>query len=495
MLDFTINKIFDSISSSIMQESTRQKLKKEINIYIINTYEKFRLTKNLLFRNEPIDFYDNYLKLNLNEKNKNTRYRNPIEVLNNFNKIVILGNAGSGKSTLLKFITLNFIKSDTLIPIYIELRLFGNQKNDFETFVINTISQQFNNEIKELFHQGRFVFLFDGFDEINFIEGENTISQIQNFISNFYKNSFIITSRPGTNIESLNEFHVYDLAPLNENDIISYVEKLQISNSKKELFFESIENDTYFHQYLTTPLFLSIYIDYIINNNLSSIPKNKTIFFRNIIDTLFSKHDAVSKLGFVRTKLSGLNKDQLESVSTILAFRALLTSSNTFSKDILIKELELIKRNQSLNFENDKLIYDLTITVNILLVAGDYYSFAHILILEYLASIFIARLPLNQKNIFYKKVLFEDKILLSTSLLNFLFELDMQMFMREFLIPKIETSSGYEIRNSSIIIKEFLSQQFNYSDESLFGKRQFLNKLKIEYRINDQNDLDELFML
>lgn len=495
MIDSTLNKIIDAISLSIMHESSKAKLKREIQFYLSNTFEKLRVTKNLLFRNEPIDFFENYLPLTLQGKNESIRLTKPLEIIRNFNKVAILGNAGSGKSTLLRYITLDSIKRGELIPIYIELRLFGSQNLDFDDFVVNTVTPYSEEELKELFKEGNFLFLFDGFDEINFVEGENAISQIQNFISKYNRNSFVISSRPGTNVESLNEFHVYELAPLSENDIFFYVEKLNLSNNKKDIFYKSIENDNYFHQYLTTPLFLSIYIDYIINHNELTIPKNKTIFFRNIIDTLFSKHDAVSKLGFVRTKLSGLNKDELENVATILAFRALLTSKNTFSKDILIKELELIKRNQYLTFENDKLIYDLTITVNILIVYGDYYTFTHILILEYLAALFIARLPQDQKIIFYKKVLLEDKILISSSLLNFLYELDFQMLLKEFVITKLDKLTySYNNKPSDNIVKEFLKMHFQ-STENNFSNRSLIEQLKRQYKIDNDSDLGELFSI
>ena len=495
MMNYTISKIIDNLRSGMMPHSSKIKFKDDVKSYVSNLYESFRLTKNLLFRNEPVDFYQNYLPLTLIGNGEHKRFSVTDSFLEEYKKIAILGNAGSGKTTLLRYITLQTIDFDSSVPVYIELRHFGNQHLSFEDFISSNISDEFAIEIKELFRNGNFLFLFDGYDEINFVEGENTISQIENFITKYNKNNFIITSRPGTNIESLSQFHVYEIAPLNKNDIYIYIERLQLSNYKKEVFFQSIDDDLYFHQYLTSPLFLSIYVNYIVSHNDLNIPKKKSIFFRNLIDTLFSKHDAVSKLGFVRNKLSGLNKDELEIVSIILAFRGLITSTNLFSKDILIKELELIKRNQRLSFENDKLIYDLTISVNILIVDGDYYSFPHVLLLEYLSSLFIARLSPNQKSSFYQKILSVHRISISNSLLTFLYELDYQMFLKEFLIPAIDNSSllRYDIYTDNVI-NEFMKRNFKMSDD-YSSRRELIHKLKQDLKSNDENELGELFIM
>lgn len=494
MIDYILNSLLSPISSNILQESTKRKIKNDINNYISNTFEKFRLTKNLLFRNEPTDFFKNYIPLSLLSNNKKVRVVNPLILLDKFDKIAILGNAGSGKTTFLRYLTLMSIREGNYIPVYVELRLFGGQSLRFEEFISKLISDEPTYQITELFKSGKFLFLLDGFDEINYSEGANAINEIQNFISTYSKNNFILSSRPGTNVESMNEFHVYELASLSENDIKFYIEKLNLSNSKKDLFFESIENDSYFHQYLTTPLFLSIYINYILSHGGSDFPKNKSIFFRNIIDTLFSKHDAVSKLGFVRTKLSGLNKDELERIASILAFRGLLTGQYSFSKDILIKELELIKRNQNLTFENDKLIYDLSITVNILIDVDDFYAFVHVLIMEYLASLFISRLPQKEKSIFYSKILAGQKIHLSSSLINFLYELDAQTLVKEFLIPKLENFSfSYSKDISDVIVNDFIKFHFQDDNSMQYGGRGLIERLKKQFRIQSDNDLGELF--
>ncbi len=51
--------------------------------------------------------------------------------------------------------------------------------------------------------EGGFVFLFDGFDEINLELKNKIIIEIEQLIDQFNQNKFLISSRPGANVESL----------------------------------------------------------------------------------------------------------------------------------------------------------------------------------------------------------------------------------------------------------------------------------------------------
>ena len=501
MINFVFDRVIDQIISSIRDRKDASILEQELYRYSSTLYDKLRLTKNIIFRNRPVDFSENYIPLNLISGEEIINSDNILNVLEGRKKIIIQGAAGSGKTTLLKHIAIDCYDKGVGYPIFLELRNFNEEKSNFEKFVKNSISE--NESISTLFDNGDFVFMFDGFDEINFVQGKDVIAQIDKFISKYNRNKFIFSSRPGTNIESLNHFYVYEIKPLSTEDIFLFVRKMELTNKVRNNIFDHLNSDQNFYKYLTNPLFLSLYINYIEYHSTNDVPSRKSVFFRNILDTLFSQHDSVSKLGFVRDKLSGLNRDQLEHVASILAFRAFISSKNSFSTDLLYNELNLIRRSTSYSFENENLIYDLTITVNILINDSGYYSFTHIVLLEFLSAIFISRLQKEKKENLYIKLSNSPKIFFSSTFLTFLFELDYRNFCIYFVIPFIDNHNSKASNlneNSHEEIIEFILTVFGTDSYYQYKSDYYLpNRLEeIKYSIldeigsNDEENLDDL---
>lgn len=501
MINFIFDRIIDQIVSSVRDKKDADILEQELYKYSSTLYDKLRLTKNVIFRNRPVDFSENYIPLNLISGNEIINSENILNVLKGREKIIIQGAAGSGKTTLLKHIAIECYNEAIGYPIFLELRNFNEEKLYFEDYVMKSISE--NTEISKLFDKGSFIFIFDGFDEINFVQGKDVISQIDKFISKYNKNKFIFSSRPGTNIESLNQFYVYEINPLSTEDIFLFVRKMDLPNKVRNNIFDHLNTDDSFYKYLTNPLFLSLYINYIEYHSVNDIPSKKSVFFRNIIDTLFSQHDSVSKLGFVREKLSGLNRDQLEHIASILAFRAFISSNNSFSTDLIYNELNLIRKSTAYEFENKNLIYDLTITVNILVNDSGYYSFTHIVLLEFLSAIFISRLHNDQKTKLYIKLSDSSKLFYSSTFLTFLFELDYRNFCKYFVVPFIDhyTERGSNVNeHSQNQIIEFLFSTYNmdrfYHNESNYRIYDSLEEIKYlilnDIGHNDEENLDDL---
>ena len=479
MISFVFDQLIDKIISSVKIKDEARNIEDELYKYSSHLYDKLRLTKNVIFRNRPIDFNENYIPLNLISSGEIINSENILQVLENYKKIIILGSAGSGKTTLLKHIAIDLFENGIGFPIFLELRNFNEEKTNFDEFVYKSISDKVR--INKLFENGKFVFIFDGFDEINYVKGKDVIAQIERFISKNSNNKFIFSSRPGTNIESLSQFYVYEIKPLNNEDISLFIRRMELPNQIRKDIFYHLENDHGFYKYLTNPLFLSLYINYINYHSVNSIPSKKSVFFRNILDTLFSQHDSVSKLGFVRDKLSGLNRDQLENVASILAFRAFVSSNNSFSTDTLYNELNLIRKTTSYDFENENIIYDLTITVNILVNDSGYYSFAHLVLLEYLSSIFVARLNYDQKEKIYSKFIQTNKLFYSSTFLTFLYELDYRNFCQYFIIPFID-----KYINSDNNLRDYSTDEVIYFLSSMYNKNSFHNR---ELRYMDKTSL------
>jgi len=453
----------------INYQSNNKEVYFAIEEYVNKKYHSLKQTKNVIFRTEPVDFNQNYIPLTLTSSKNNVRLNDVSQFLNNFRKVGIIGSAGSGKTTLLRHIAINSVETSYKFPVLLNLRNFDSQRHTFEDFVAEEISSIYSNEIKTLFGSDKFLFLFDGYDEIDYVEGSDFINQLDSFIAKFELNNFVITSRPGTNIEGIHPLYIFNIEPLNRDDIYLFIENINIPSQLKRDIFNNIEHHPELNEILNIPLFLSLYIVSYNSRNIE-LNSNKSIFFRNILDALFSQHDSASKLGYVREKVSNLNKDELEKISSILAFRLLFSSRFEVSKDQIFSEFELIKNTSRLNFENEKLLFDLTITVNILIRSENYYLFPHILLLEYLASIFISRLETSAKVKFYERICQnKNKVYLSVNLFEFLFELDKINFIQQFMIPNLRKLVTDYRWDKFIEIKDYQLQIFAQFIDNIFG--------------------------
>lgn len=500
---YIIDELFKNISSANLSDKTKQIIASEIEEYVSAQHNRLRITKNILFRSEPVDFRENYIPLTLKSETNNIRVTDPIRLVKEFSKIGIIGSAGSGKTTLLRYIALKCIEEASYIPVVIELRNYNFSKLSFEDFVSSQINDKYLEEIKSVFKEGKFIFILDGYDEIDYIQGNSFIAQIESFVTKYSSNKFVISSRPGTNVESLLPFYIFSISPLNEDDIFLFIEKLNMPSNFRKKLIHSIKNEHFLKDAFNVPLLLSLYI--LTFNSFAELPTKKSVFLRNSIDTLFSVHDSVSKLGYVRTKISNLDRESLERISSILAFRTLFSSRYQLTKDELFQEFQLIKKTTPFIFENDKLLYDLTITVNILYVTGSIYSFPHLLILEYLAASFVANLEGQDKINLYERMTSKKSFILSATFLDLLYELDSASFIKYYLVPTLERLIENPIRfkddeynnytQASLI--EFIRKNpwFNFVDSTHSGFyisdfEKILEKLKKEMQpdFNDRSN-------
>jgi len=476
MIVDSIQLINDIVNKTLKDVLSKNIVDKNLTSYINSLYNSFSFTKNIIFRTTPIDFLENYIPLTLKGNKSIIRLSDPLKLIEDYNNIILIGNAGSGKTTILKFISLKCIESKRYIPVFIELRKYYENNIDFESYVAMMISKETKNDILKTFNSGNFIFLFDGFDEINYLNEGKLINEILSFILKYSQNKFIITSRPGTNIESLSNFYVFEISTLKYQDIELYIQKINLPNDHKTKLTNLLLKNDDINKIIYNPLFLNIFINSI--DSLTSKPLNISLFLRQVFDSLLREHDSISKFGYQRQKISNLTSDSLETICTFLAFISFFQQKHSFSKDELISYLDLIKSKRKLVFENQNVIYDLTITLNILDVDPISYQFTHILIHEYLTTLFISKLDLFNKVNLYEKVINSD-LSISVSFLDFLFELDYLNFLKYFLIPligglissiekeEIETTiKNSFIRNNRFVINTFLNKTY-FSNENL----------------------------
>ena len=340
-----LTNLFKGIAQDFSEE-VKHIVSNNILEYQIEEYNRNSISKTLLHRVEPKRLKEFYQPLFIRKCGKNSKRghihhyrfaderkeeRMPTESIaklfeeNQF--ITLIGNAGSGKSTIVKYLFLNSIDSNFKIPIKVELRYL----NDFSGTVIEFIQEKIfklnrlasaDRIIERLMKSGDFVFFLDGYDEITSTKKEKLTKEIDDLVKLYSKNNYLLTSRPYTEIDLLPLFHNFEVCELSDEDINQFIAK-QIPQEEKELQEKMIEainspENIAYKSFLSNPLLLSMFI--LTFQSYSSIPQKRSAFYSQVFDALFSVHDSMSKLAFVREKQSGLSKEQIIEVLELFSF-------------------------------------------------------------------------------------------------------------------------------------------------------------------------------
>lgn len=219
-------------------------------------------------------------------------------------------------------------------------------------------------------------------------------------------------------------------------------------------------NNNNYLQYLSNPLLLSMFI--ISFENHPEIPKRKSAFYRNVFDTLYSRHDGITKNSFPREKLTGLERDNFEKVLSIFSYITLAEGRYSFTEEFLSDKLLRVRKSTDCHYEIGNLIYDLRTSISILILDGFEYSFPHRSMQEYFAALFISNLSSEKKDIAYTNLSTALQRSSTDNSINFwslCFELDEKVFISNFLIPNLSNILLKLDRdqNDNELLSDFLS--------------------------------------
>ena len=448
---------------------TKRLFDKSLRLYFIRQKEKYANVKTILFGNTPMKLYDVFYPLNLRRKLDVLQTDKVENLFLETNFVSIIGSAGSGKSMLLKHLLLNSIIEKFGIPVLIELRYLNEYTGTIEDYIVEVI---FDNQIpqdikllKKLLKNGRFIFFLDGFDEINSDTKENTIKQLDLFVNKNNKNKYILTSRPYTDIEFFPLFHNYFIQDLDGKKIEGFI-KLQLKDQQEFAanIISSIQNTekSYIKSFLSNPLLLSLYILTFQNN--PDIPKKKYIYYRRVVQALFSEHDSKSKLGYSRERRSGLSQEDFEDVLKRFSILAFSNKKYVFDLDYILATLDIIK-SKSINkgFDSHLLIGDLKVGLALWIEDGLYIQFAHKSLQEYFAALYVAELNIKQKAKVYLKMI--DELGSKGEVRNFLAmckEMDEIAYSKLFLIPVItKINSSLNLKRIDKLIAKYVAERFS----------------------------------
>ncbi|WP_375558698.1 NACHT domain-containing protein [Bernardetia sp. OM2101] len=414
----------------------------DLKEYLRSQTDKYYSTNTFLHRQEKVRFYDIYFPIKATYKSLNTDFSDLDKLFDDYSNITLVGSAGSGKTTLVKYIFLETIKSQSRIPILIELRRLNQYEGNFEKLLLDKIvklgAKSSNKIVERALKKGKFLFLLDGYDEIYSEKKQEINAQIEDFVDKYSKNKFVITTRQGSGIENFDRFTDFKVCSLSDSDITNFVAKVVNEEERKEAIFNVIKNPQHnnYTEYLRNPLLLSMFI--LAFESHPEIPEKKSAFYRNVFDTLYSKHDGFTKNSFAREKKTQLTREDFEDILSRFSYLTLKEGKYSFTEEYLTDVLQKINKFSNYNYNTSYLIEDLHTAISILLLDGLEYTFPHRSLQEYFTALFISKLTIKEKKIAYKN---SEKVksirLYDFNLWYLLKELDKEGFMENILIPKL----------------------------------------------------------
>ena len=160
-------------------------------------------------------------------------------------RLIISGASGMGKTTTLKWLTLVYAENypegaERLIPLYVDLGRF-KRGMFYDHALMNAHENGLEEEdFKELLDDGKLVIFLDSLDLLGGSEDFEPVAEIQNFMSEFSRCKFVLSSRPGFFEGFKSSCKVSELVELDDPKIRGYIYKYLGEGDKADTLISRI---------------------------------------------------------------------------------------------------------------------------------------------------------------------------------------------------------------------------------------------------------------
>lgn len=353
--------------------------------------------------------------------------------------IVLTGMGGSGKSVFLKHLFIRYYnEARGKIPFLIELRNLPAKislKSHLH-YQLKSISPKFDNELFEYsLRSGKFLFLFDGFDEVDILRADDVAREIIDLTYSYDKNLFVVSGRPDGIYASWSEFHIASMMGFNKKQAIKLIENLQYDKKARMALIAKIKKDGLYDthsSYLANPLLCTIML--LTFDQVADIPDKMHLFYSQTFDVLFYKHDATKGTAFKRKFATDLTIDDFRNVLAAYSAFTYLDIGPTLERseamDAARRSLDLY---QSKARPQD-FVADLCLSVSIMIQEGDHYSYIHRSFQEYFCAVFLSTRDMPRLGELVERIAKEKP---ADSVLYLLEDINREKYQKEFLLPRV----------------------------------------------------------
>ena len=370
----------------------------------------------------PLDLYVYPLRIRI-DLSENIKVISLIDVFRKErNHIAILGQPGAGKTTSMKFICQSiffdedFFPEQFNYPILIKLREFNHPIkgqnsagiifeylfNLFGLKIENPLSQEKTSHkqtirtkevlVLEILEKLKVLLIIDGFDELVFKRHKEIIKTEIAQLANYLESSkMVITSRTADYNSTNENISIYEICPLNNNQINDFAVKW-LGEKDSVKFLKSVEKSPYKDtsiRPLTIAHLCAIY------ERIGKIPEKPKTVYKKIVNLLLEEWD--EQRGIQRnSKYAMFEIDRKFEFLSNLAYHLTVKNGKAiFSKSDLINVYNEIYYDFDLKkTESIKVVNELESHTGLFVQARyEFYEFAHKSIQEYLTAEYIVKLP------------------------------------------------------------------------------------------------------
>lgn len=424
---------------------SKKVVKENIEPHIRSVYTKCSKVKTLLNPNRPTDFLAIYNdqrfrcgKLEIDQFGLVERCRSANS------RTIVSGTGGSGKSMFLKYLWISFFESsDGRIPIFVELRNINSfHTENIEAYLHYTINQgeahisdqKFRSRLK----QGDFLFILDGFDEVNSNKKDSVKRQILDISNNYPNCSVIISSRPEEGLVSWSAFDIFEVCNLSKDEAKNLVLKAEFDEAITIEFAKKLEDDFYdrFSTFLSNPLLCSIMLlTYSYNLDL---PSKMHLFYDQAFNALYRRHDSYKDGGYEREFSCDIAEDEFRKIFAYFCLISYNEQKFEFTdaeiKEYLNKAISVV--GSSVNSES--YLRDVCSSVCLIIKDGLIYTFSHRSFQEYFSAYAICYYSIDS----VEEVLVKFAARKNDQVLSLVFDMKPNVLREKYIIPVADRYRG-----------------------------------------------------
>lgn len=379
--------------------------------YLDNATYRYNHVRTLATGHEPRTIIGNdsiYINVGIRHRQKKIDTSSISSLRAISDNLLIVGTGGIGKSMLMRYLFLRTAFDEEYIPVLLELRRISDQEPNrisieeliyscMEAFDVSLPKDQFKYSLR----LGKYVFLFDGFDEIKESTANQVASKLQEFSSKYPNNVYIITSRLSDHIKSFETFTLVESMPLNKEEAVELASRIWKEDEKTKEFCYQLKDNLYdtHKDFAENPLLLTMMFLTFMRNN--SVPNHLASFYSKAYDALYSIHDSNDK-GYYRRdfRCKSLDEQQFKLVFAHFCFQSYFREDYEFNhEDILSYFDNAFKKLKIIGVNSNDYLEDIRNIVCMLIKDGDIFRFSHRSFQSYFAAYYTSSILTDEQQI------------------------------------------------------------------------------------------------